>query len=44
MDAFRRQTNQKIYNLENKPQAAIQAPGSITAAPASVTSNGTDQL
>jgi chromosome segregation ATPase len=36
MDAFRRQTNQKIYNLENKPQAAIQTPESPAAAPASV--------
>ena len=44
MDAFRRQTNQKIYNLENKPQAAIQTPELITTVPASVTSTGTDQL
>ncbi len=36
MDAFRRQTNQKIYNLENKPQAATQNPESTFAAPASV--------
>jgi len=44
MDAFRRQTNQKIYNLENKPQAAIQSPAPIVATPASDTSNGTEQL
>jgi cell division protein FtsB len=44
MDAFRRQTNQKIYNLENKPQAATQSPAPIIATPASDTSNGTDQL
>ena len=44
MDAFRRQTNQKIYNLENKPQATIQAPESISPAPASVTPEGTGQL
>jgi uncharacterized membrane protein len=44
MDAFRRQTNQKIYNLENKPQAAIQSSEPLTAVPASVTSTGTDQL
>ena len=44
MDAFRRQTNQKIYNLENKPQAATQSPAPIIATPASVTSNGTEQL
>jgi hypothetical protein len=44
MDAFRRQTNQKIYNLESKPQAAIQSPEPIIATPASDTSNGTDQL
>jgi chromosome segregation ATPase len=44
MDAFRRQTNQKIYNLENKPQAATQSPAPIIATPASATSNGTEQL
>jgi methyl-accepting chemotaxis protein len=44
MDAFRRQTNQKIYNLENKPQASNQSPAPIIATPASDTSNGTDQL
>jgi uncharacterized protein HemX len=44
MDAFRRQTNQKIYNLESKPQAAVQSSAPIIAIPASDTSTGTDQL
>ena len=44
MDAFRRQTNQKIYNLENKPQAATQSSAPIIATPASTQSIGTEQL
>jgi uncharacterized protein HemX len=44
MDAFRRQTNQKIYNLENKPQAANQSSAPIITTPASSVSTGTDQL
>jgi len=44
MDAFRRQTNQKIYNLENNSQGANQSSDPITAVPASLTSTGTDQL
>ena len=46
MDAFRRQTNQKIYNLENKPQASIQSSAPVMATPtsASDTQNGTDQI
>jgi len=44
MDAFRRQTNQKIYNLENKPQAENQSSAPIITTPASSVSTGTDQL
>lgn len=44
IDAFRRQINQKIYNLENQPQTGVQVPGSTIPTSAGDSPRETEQL